>query len=258
MAAISSTTEPTTTQESIISEDRPLPPELWPNVDHLITEDDAPVDNIFSEKQQRLLTESLYASWPHKERPFVTLANVGLFYALQQSPVVPDVLLSLDVEMPDDVWTKQNRSYFIWVFGKPPDVVIEIVSNQQGRETDFKLNKYAQLGIAYYVIFDPIQQLSETPLRVYSLKDMAYVELEKTWLPGVQLGLTLWQGKYEDKEDTWLRWCDEDGTLIPTGAERAEKERERAEKEQARADQERERAERLAAQLRALGIDPEA
>jgi hypothetical protein len=37
----------------------PLPPELWPEVEHLVTEDDTPVDNIFSEKQQRLLTESL-------------------------------------------------------------------------------------------------------------------------------------------------------------------------------------------------------
>lgn len=258
MAVTSAPTEQTTTPVPVISEDKPLPPELWPQVDHLITEDDAPVDNIFSEKQQRLLTESLYASWQSKERPFVTLANVALFYALQQSPLVSDVLLSLDVEIPADVWTKQNRSYFIWVFGKPPEVVIEIVSNQQGRETDFKFNKYAQLGIAYYVIFDPIQQLSETPLRVYGLKDMAYVELETTWLPGVQLGLTLWPGKYEDKEDTWLRWCDKDGVLIPTGAERAEQERERADRESERAEQERQRAERLAAQLRALGIDPEA
>jgi len=40
-----------------------LPVELRPNVDHLVTEDDTPVDNVFSEKQQRLLTEPLYASY---------------------------------------------------------------------------------------------------------------------------------------------------------------------------------------------------
>jgi Uma2 family endonuclease len=211
------------------------------------------VDNIFSEKQQRLLTESLYTSWPGPgdNRPFVALANVGLFYALQQPALVPDVLVSLDVELPDDIWPKQNRSYFIWLFGKPPEVVIEIVSNQQGRETDFKLAKYAQLGIAYYIIFDPLRQLSDTVLRVYTLKDMAYVELAEPWLPGLQLGLTLWQGRYEDKEDAWLRWRDAQGNLIPTGAERAEQERQRAEREY-------ERAERLAAQLKALGVEPEA
>lgn len=250
MAVIPALTEQTLTQEPILSEDKPPPPEFWPQVDHLITEDDTPVDNIFSEKQQRLLTESLYTSWSGPQ-PFVALANVGLFYALQQSPLVPDVLLSLDVEMPAEVWTKQNRSYFLWGFGKPPEVVIEIVSNQQGREADFKRQKYAQLGIAYCVIFDPIRQLSDTVLRVYGLKDMAYVELENPWLSGVELGLTLWPGRYEDKEDTWLRWCDSQGNLIPTGAERAAQERQRAE-------QEHERAERLAAQLRALGIEPEA
>jgi len=47
----------------------------------LVTEDDTPVDNIFSERQQRLLTEPLYATaqFPGGERPFIALANVGLF-----------------------------------------------------------------------------------------------------------------------------------------------------------------------------------
>ena len=34
-----------------------------PDISGIITEDDEPVDNIFSEKQQRLLTESLNSSW---------------------------------------------------------------------------------------------------------------------------------------------------------------------------------------------------
>ena len=40
------------------------PLDVRPGVEHLVTEDDTPVDNLFSEKQQRLLTEPLYASWP--------------------------------------------------------------------------------------------------------------------------------------------------------------------------------------------------
>ncbi len=77
------------------------------------------------------------------------------------------------------------------------------------------------------------------------------------WLAKAQIGVTLWSGVYEGVAATWLRWCAEDGTLIPTGAERAEQERERAEQERERAEQERERAERLAARLRELGIDPD-
>ncbi len=35
---------------------------MSPDISHIETENDDPVDNIFSEKQQRLLTRSLYAS----------------------------------------------------------------------------------------------------------------------------------------------------------------------------------------------------
>ncbi len=127
-------------------------------VESLVTEDDTPVDNFFSEKQQRLLTEPLFSSWqgPGKEQPFVAMANVGLFYALRRPPVVPDVLLSLGVQLPADIHLKHNRSYFIWEYGgKAPEVVIEIVSNREGGEDTNKLATYAEIGIRYYVIFDP-------------------------------------------------------------------------------------------------------
>lgn len=224
----------------------PLPPKEWPHVDHLITEDDTPVDPIYSEKQQRLLTESLYASWPGPSagRPFIALANVGLFYSVNSQAVVPDVLVSLDVELPADIWVKRHRSYMIWQYGKPPEVVLEIISNTIGGEAETKLRTYARIGVAYYVIYDPEQQLSQQPLRLYALKPTGYTELQQPWMPGVELGLTLWQGTFEQREDTWLRWCTQDGQLLLTGSERAE--------------QEHQRAERLAARLRALGIDPEA
>jgi hypothetical protein len=42
-----------------------------PDIHGLITEDDTPVDNLPSEKQQRLLTEPLYSAWagPGAGRP---------------------------------------------------------------------------------------------------------------------------------------------------------------------------------------------
>jgi hypothetical protein len=49
---------------------------------------------------------------------------------------------------------------------------------------------------------------------------------------------------------TFLRWCDRQGQVIPTGAERAEQKKQRAE-------QEKQRAGRLADRLRSLGIDPD-
>jgi Uma2 family endonuclease len=226
--------------------------DIRPDVSHLITEDDTPVDNIFSEKQQRLLTSPLYDGWigPGDERKFVAFANVGLFYATNRPAIVPDTLLSLDVEPPQEVWEKHHRSYFMWEFGKPPDVVIEVVSNKKGEELGQKKNLYARIGIAYYVVYDPQKQLSNEMLHIFHRESASYVPADETWLPDVGLSLTLWEGTYQDMNATWLRWVDADGSLIPTAAELLEIERQRANEAEARAD-------RLAAKLRELGVDPD-
>lgn len=213
----------------------------WPDVSDLITEDDTPVDNIFSEKQQRLLVESLYSSWPNP--PFVAMANVGLFYRIHHPPLVPDMLLSHGVEMHEEVWSKAHRSYLVWEFGKPPDLVVEVVSNTEGHEADTKLQGYASMGVKYCAIFDPERILSQRLLRLYELHGMSYVEQVNLWMPGLDIGFHLWEGTYEGLSTTWLRWRDSQGVLIATGTEQAK--------------QERIRAEQLAQRLRALGVDPE-
>lgn len=254
----------------------------YPDVSQLITEDDKPVDNILSERNMRLLTESLHASWkgPKGNRPFVALANVALFYTPHDDPLVPDVLVSLDVTPPSagGLQEKRYRSYFIWEYGKRPDIVIEIVSNSTGREDSYKLRQYGWIGIDYYIIFDPYQYLSDQILRVYERHGIDYQLLARPWLSEPELGLILWTGNYAEFEATWLRWCDKDGNMILTGAEsaaiaenraeqaenraeqaenRAEQAENRAEQAENRAEQAENRAERLLAQLRALGIEPE-
>lgn len=220
-----------------------------PDVSHLVTEDDTPVDNLLSEKQQRLLINSLYSSLLSDE-PFLAAANVGLYYAVKQPAIVPDVLLSLGVSVPEDWSQKQNRSYFVWQFGKPPEVVIEIVSNTVGNELGSKLEDYAQARVAYYVVFDPLRCLDGPVLRVYELHATRYRLLNDNWMEHIELGVTLWEGTFEEKQYNWLRWCDRAGNLLLTGDERAEVERRRA-------DAEHQRAERLAQLLRSRGIDPD-
>ena len=228
-------------------------PEPIVDVHHLITEDDEPVDNLFSETQQRLLTEPLYSSWsgPGDGRPFLAAANVGVFYLLRNPAIVPDVFLSLDVEVPEDFWSKEHRSYYLWEFGKAPDIAIEIVSNKVGGEDSEKKEKYARMRVGYYVIFDPYGELMPETLTVYRWNDFRYEKQNSTQFPSLGLGLALWEGEYEGKPDRWLRWTDADGNLIPTGKELADQERQRA-------DQERQRADRLAEILRQMGKDPDA
>ncbi len=229
--------------------------DYWvPDANDLVTEDDTPVDNFASEKQQRLLVGSVYSS--RQDQTFLAAANVGIFHTANQPAIVPDVFLSLNVQVPDNWWDKQNRSYLVWQFGKPPEVVIEIVSNKVGDELGNKLKIYEQMRVSYYIVYDPSQQLGQQVLRIHELRGMRYSETSETWLEQVGLGLTLWEGEFEGRQDTWLRWCYENGTVLPTGDERAEQAEHRAERAEHRAEQAEHRAQLLAEQLRALGIDP--
>ena len=299
-----------TKQQLLNTEDEPM---TEMEISHLVTEDDTPVDNFQSEKQQRLLVEPLYSSQVLPS-PFLVAANVGLFYEINSEPIVPDVLLSLGVEVADDFSLKQNRSYFVKKLGKVPEVCLEIVSNDEGNELTLsrkaqqagkqvcKKDIYGQISILYYVVFDPLEQIQDKAnmdgalLRVWKFSQNRYVEVtsgvgigslgESIWLEEVGLGLTLWSGRFEDSVTRlWLRWCDRNGVVIPTGAEatelerqqtkferqraefanrRAESESQRAESERLEKELERERAdaervkkEILIAQLRSLGFEPD-
>ena len=225
----------------------------WPDISHIITDDGARVDNLLTERNMRLLTDALYTSWqgPGENRPFLAYANVGLFFSVTEPPLVPDVLLSVDVVAPTHPkpGDKYAQSYFVWYHGKPPDVVIEIVSNKVGREEGFKRRKYAQLGIAYYVVFDPDHHLNKETLRVYELHGREYDLLPKPWLAEIGLGLTLWTSEFQGLVRTWLRWVNRDNQFLLTGAEVADQERKRAEAEHLL-------VEKLMAQLRMAGIEP--
>ena len=160
-----------------------------------------------------------------------------------------------------------------------PEVCVEIVSNKEGNEVALsakskrkdkaqsKRDIYAQIGVPYYVVYDPLQQIQDEAnmngalLRVWSLAGGRYEELtpaegittvgQIVQLETAGIGLTLWDGEYEEKiTRQWLRWCDAKGQVLPTGAERANA-------QQQRADAQQQRAERLAAKLRELGIDPD-
>lgn len=228
-----------------------------PDVSHLITEDGAAVDSFLSEKQMRLLTTPLYAAWK-PGRPFVAAANVGLFIAAKNPPLVPDVLVSLDVEAPQLTGPDRVKSYFVWELGKVPDIVIEIVSDTEGDELTDKLRSYERTHVPHYVVFDPLRRLSDAELHTFSLDGGAYTQRPRFAAEG--LALTRWDGIFEGARTRWLRWTDLDGALLPTPEEseaRAQAEAQRADAATAEAERERQRAEALAARLRALGVEPE-
>ncbi|GMU52410.1 MAG: hypothetical protein AMXMBFR33_15560 [Candidatus Xenobia bacterium] len=226
-----------------------------PDVSHLVTEDDTPVDNFFQDKQQDLLSETLRVSW-EEGRPFLCATDVGIFNEVKEA-IVPDVLLSTGVEAPPNFREKNKRSYFVWVFGKPPDVVIEIVSNRSGGEDTHKLERYAFMRVPYYVIYDPDHLLGQRELRIYQLTGASYVDKVDRFFPEIGLGLAIWKGEFDGLEELWLRWTNREGQLLETGLERSLRERERADSERERAEAEQRKREELERKLRELGWSPD-
>lgn len=251
------------------------PFDLTEAVKNLVTEDDQPVDNILSEKQQRLLVDALYESWtppppadfeaasepattapPTTEpRAFWAASNVGVFRSVHLPGIAPDVFISLDISAPGDFQQPDfKRSYFMWEYGKAPEVALEIVSNRKGKEMAAKLKEYAQMGVNYYIVYDPFGELKAemggASLRVYEpVFGKRYRQRDDFRLPDLQLQLVFWEGRFEETEATWLRWADAHGNLLLTGHERAAQAENRASEAEAR-------AARLAAKLRELGVDP--
>lgn len=82
-----------------------------PDANLLITEDDTPVDNLASAKQQRLLVGSLYSSL--ENQVFLAEANVGVYHTYGERAIVPDVFVSFDVQTPQNLWEKQNFTNLI-------------------------------------------------------------------------------------------------------------------------------------------------
>lgn len=231
-----------------------LLPEELPNYDSLITEDEKPVDSWYSERQHRLLTDALHVSWRTPGgRPHIAATDVALFFAEKQPPMAPDVMVSLDVTLPPDSIEKRNRSYFIWTFGKPPDGIVEVVSNQEGGELTSKLQAYARIHVPFYIVWDPYRFLGEQTLHCFKLDGTKYVPCDR-WFPDLELGVTTWDGEYDGMSGHWMRWCDQRGKLLATGIERSA---DAAFAEQ-RADSAEQRAAKLAEKLRAMGIDPDA
>jgi Uma2 family endonuclease len=247
----------------------------------MVTQDDTPLDSHYQERQQRLLCESLYLSWrpPEVIKTWQAGGNVGVFFADRAPAVVPDAYVSVNLrQVSSDPTVQENRSYFVWIAGKPPDIVVEMVSETPGGEDTTKLELYAQIGVDWYVIFDPLMKLSTDVLRVFERRHGELVPTPNRVFQRLGLGVTVSPGTFEGFTSDWLRWTDGAGNLLAEKDEaherdqeqiRAERERvaaetERADLEAKRADQvtkqrddARAEAQRLIELLRKAGIDPD-
>lgn len=212
--------------------------------------------------QSILLTDSItpILKQLHPEGEYCIGQDLGIYWRLTDPPErgaeAPDWFYVGNVPPLLDGQTR--RSYVLWREFIAPLIALEFVSGDGSEERD-KTPWKGKFWIYEQVIhpaFYGIYEVKKASVEVYKLIGGQYQLLaanERGHYPITRLGveLGLWQGEYQNAELPWLRWWDLQGNLLLTGDERAEQERQRAE-------QERERADRLAAQLRSLGIEPEA
>lgn len=232
--------------------------ELTPFPDHtqLPESDGTFVKNFQEHPQSILLTDSIepVLQKRHPDGQYCIGQDCGIYWRMTDPPergveapdwfYVPNVPSKLDGEF--------RRSYVLWRELIAPLIVLEFISGDGSEERDKtplypidsaeqepgKFWVYEQvIRPAYYGIYE----IKKASVEVYRWLDGEYQLLTSNErghyliLPlGVELGI--WPGQYQNLTAPWLRWWDNQGNLLLTGSERAD---------------------RLAAQLRAAGIEPE-
>ncbi len=246
-----------------------LPPATPPNSlpltlpDHtqLPCENDTFVKNFQEHPQSILITDSLDPVFQklHPDGNYAIGQDSGIYWRLTEPPErgaeAPDWFYVPNV--PPTLKGQLRRSYVMWQEIVAPLLVLEFVSGDGSEERDttpYK-GKFWVYEQALRVPFYGIYEVDKAQVEVFHLIEGKYALLlanERGHYPipvlGVEIGI--WQGRYQNAELPWLRFWDALGNLLLTGHEQAEQEYHARQQAEAK-------AERLAARLRALGLDPD-
>ncbi|BBC24418.1 Uma2 family endonuclease [Pseudanabaena sp. ABRG5-3] len=215
-----------------------------PTSKELPDSDDTPVDTEDQNFVPNLLLFLLEYIWKSRDDWYFGV-DMGIYHTTGVSPrvpVVPDGFLSLGVERRKNGGSRS--SYVMWEEeDTAPILALEVVSHTYGDEYEKKLDIYCQLGVKYYVIYNPQfwRRDGHLPFEVYKLVDGDYqLQIgEPLWIPEIGLGI----GRCVLPSDRFSRevlsWFDQKGDRYLTAEEKVE------------------RLERLATRLRELGEDPD-
>ncbi|MEA5468364.1 Uma2 family endonuclease [Spirulina sp. 06S082] len=209
----------------------------------------------FHALQPNLLSQTLRSPRHPREDCFLA-TDLNLYFDVKNPRWYkrPDWFLVLDpvrgCEQQDLRW-----SYVIWQELISPFLVVELLSpgtesedlGQTVREANAPPTKwevYEQiLEIPYYVVYD--RYVNE--FRAFHLRGGRYQALAlpdgRLWFEELELGLGVWQGRFDGVQGLWLRWYDRHDVWIPSLSERAEEQQQRAEEQQQRAEEQQQRAE---------------
>jgi hypothetical protein len=217
-----------------------------PTAEELPDSDETPVDNELQNDIPNILLNLLRDIWGDSPSGDASRCfdwfwgvDMAVYYEAniekpeESKAVVPDGFLALGV--PRHVGENGRLSYSIWEEKVLPILFFEVISKKYNSEYKQKLELYQNLGIRYYVIYNPLSgrrgAYKEHPsLEVYQLVDGKYelmpaiallTEGQMVWLEGVGLGIGCVRNELNDWEREWLYWYDRDGVRYPTAKERA-------------------------------------
>ncbi|MBW4669445.1 MAG: Uma2 family endonuclease [Cyanomargarita calcarea GSE-NOS-MK-12-04C] len=233
-------------------ENPPMPPT------DLIFDDGEPLESNRHRIAMNTLIRSLQEAWSERN-DFFTGGNMFVYYNSAQARNRdfrgPDFFVVLDVDA-----TVSRQGWVVWdEGGRYPDVIVELMSPSTAAvDTGIKKGIYERtFRTRDYFVFDPFDPASLQGWRLdANFRYQSIAPNEQGWLWSETLGFWLgtWQGTIDREIAVWLRFYDRAENLVPLPEEAYVAQ---AEEERQRAEQEKQRADRLAEQLRALGIDPQ-
>ncbi len=271
----------------------PPPVITWEKLpDEFILPDD-PVDNIHQPSIAAGITEALLLADLLPEDS-LTCTDYGIIATVDGKTIAkaPDWAYIAHIT---SSLHEVDRSYTPHLDGDVPTIVLEFLSATDGTEYSIKpanpMGKWyfyeRVLKVPYYGIFEPLSG----DFQVYKLGETgsyARLPIEESgryWIEPMQLSIAAWKGKRQNRMGYWLRWWDADGKILPWANEVKDQQQAALDQQQVTIDQQqveleqrqvelnqqqttieqqqadleeaRERADRLAAQIKALGIDPE-
>lgn len=190
-----------------------------PKGEDLSFSDGKPVDNELHILVPNLLGFILGFVWSERLNWFFGI-NMGIYYSTgvnPRVPIVPDAFLSLGVERIKN--NQLRNSYVVWEEDNVvPIFALEVVSKTPGDEYDDKMIRYAQLGVLYYIIYNPDywRRDGHEPFEVYRLVAREYQRQfgEPFWMGEVGLGIGRGIGTHRGIEREWLYWYDKCGNRI--------------------------------------------
>ncbi len=200
---------------------------LLPTEEDLPDSDEKPVDHELQLLAPMLLRSILLILWADRMDWFMGV-NLGIYPFPYEPAIAPDAFLAIGVDRvrPDN---KLRLSYLVYRENVMPQWVLEVVSKKPGGEYDKKFDRYAEMGVLYYTIYNPshYRRDKHDAFEVYRLENGQYVRQlgNPVWMSEIGLGIGHEVGMHERISRDWLYWYDEQGMRYPAQEDALQQER---------------------------------